>query len=84
MVDAEISKAPGEALDIPGLPGVQVQPSRFPVKTGKGLQLLEQITKVLDSLEQIGTLSKALGQMIQILVFLVQIKKLPWVLWKNE
>ena len=51
-----------------------------PVKTGKGLQ---QITKVPDSLEQIGTLSKALGQMIQILVFLVQIKKLPWVLWKN-
>ena len=35
-----------------------------PIKTGKGLQLLEQITKVLDSLEQIGTLSKALGQMI--------------------
>jgi hypothetical protein len=51
-----------------------------PVKTGKGLQ---QITKLLDSLEQIGTLSKALGQIIQILVFLVQIKKLSWVLWKN-
>jgi hypothetical protein len=35
-----------------------------PIKTAKGLQLLEQITNVLDSLEQIGTMSKALGQMI--------------------
>lgn len=54
-----------------------------PVKTGKGLQILERITKVLDSLEQTETLPKALGKMIQILVFLVQIKKLPWDLWKN-
>jgi hypothetical protein len=54
-----------------------------PVKTGKGLQLLEQITNVLNSLEQIGSLSKALGQMIQILVSPVQMKKLPWDLWKN-
>jgi hypothetical protein len=37
-----------------------------------------------DSLEQIRTLSKALGQMIQVVVFPVQIKKLPWLLWKNE
>ena len=36
MVEAEISKAPGEALTIPGLPCVQVQPSRFPYKDRQG------------------------------------------------
>ena len=36
MVDAEISKARDEALDIPGLPCVQVQTSRFPYKDRQG------------------------------------------------
>ena len=36
MVEADISKACGEALDIPGLPCVQVQPSRFPYKDSQG------------------------------------------------
>ena len=64
MVDAEISKLVMKHwifLDCHvyryNLPG-------SPIKTAKGLQLLEQITNVLDSLEQIGTMSKALGQMI--------------------
>ena len=36
VVDAEISKSPVEALDIPGQACVEVQPSRLPCKDGQG------------------------------------------------
>ena len=84
MVDSEIFKAPGETFAIPGLLFVHDKLPDFPVEDRHGPTTSRIDKEGSDSLEQMRALSKILGQMIQVIVFPVQIKKLPWLLWKNE
>ena len=77
MVDSEISKAPGETFAIPGLLFVHDKLPDFPVEDRHGPTTSRIDKEGPDSLEQIRALSKILGQMIQVIVFPVQIKKLP-------
>ena len=77
MVDSEISKAPGETFAIPGLLFVHDKLPDFPVEDRHGPTTSRIDKEGSDSLEQMRALSKILGQMIQVIVFPVQIKKLP-------
>ena len=76
MVDSEISKAPGETFAIPGLLFVHDKLPDFPVEDRHGPTTSRIDKEGSDSLEQMRALSKILGQMIQVIVFPVQIKKL--------